>query len=145
MLKWAIGRFHFLFIGYRITDSDSLITRLRTTQTINSGSEKTANSNSIDQKTTPPTDDPACSDVSLHNKSSLDSAQSPMLPKLEPINQVGGLLLSANEANVRILRFPRLQSSQFIRSIPTLSSDLLHIKSTANHIYHNENRNAERM
>lgn len=49
------------------------------------------------------TDDRAYSDVSLHNKNSLDSVQSPVLTTLEPIKQVGGQLLSANEANVSIL------------------------------------------
>lgn len=69
-----------------------------------------------------------------------------MLPIIDPINQVGGQLLSANEANVRILHFPRFHfDTQLIRSLSTLSIDLLHTKSTANHIYHNENRNAERM
>lgn len=67
-----------------------------------SGNEKTANSNSIDQKTMLHTDDPVCSDVSLHNKNSLDSGRSPMLTSIEPVNQVGGQLLSPNEVNVSI-------------------------------------------
>lgn len=49
------------------------------------------------------TDDRVYSDVSLHNKNSLDSVQSPVLTTLEPIKQVGGQLLSANEANVCII------------------------------------------
>lgn len=44
-------------------------------------------------------DDPVYSDVSLHNKNSLDSDR-PVLATIEPIAQVGGHLLSANEANV---------------------------------------------
>lgn len=66
----------------------------------NSENEKTANSNFIDQKITPHTDDRVCSDVSLPNRNSLDSGRSQM-PTIDPFKHVGGQLLTPNEANVR--------------------------------------------
>lgn len=65
-----------------------------------SASEKTGNSNSIDQKFTHRTEDQASSDVSSHNKNYLD--RSSIIP-IEPAKQIGSQLLSANEINVSLL------------------------------------------
>lgn len=110
-----------------------------------SENEKTGNLNSIDPKSMHHTEDPACSDVSLHTKNFLNSGSTQNVP-IDPTKHVGGLLLSSNEINVNqllcvfILLILFLPFYLFILLV-FFNTDMLFIQFAADHIYYNESGN----
>lgn len=66
-----------------------------------SENEKTKSSNSIDPKSMHHTDDRACSDVSLPNRSFLDNCRSLGQLSFDPRKHIGSQILSSNELHVK--------------------------------------------